>query len=66
MDPRFFCSFSNTNVIVWLNIFVSQKFLNITIVFEYCIATMILSSKSIVKYGKFIFLKGKEEPYLQA
>ena len=67
MDPHFFSTFLNTNLIVWLNIFFSQKFLNIIIVFQYCrIATMISLSKSIAKYGKFIFLKWNEVPYLQA
>ena len=57
MELHFFSSFSNTNLIVWLNIFASQKFLNIIIVFKYCITTMILLFKSIAKYGKFIVLK---------
>ena len=42
MDANFFNSFSNTNLIAWLNVFCSQKFLNIIIVFKYSIATLIL------------------------
>ena len=55
VDPHFFSSFSNTNLIVWLNVFVEQKFLSIIIVFKFCISTMILLSKSIAKYGKLYF-----------
>ena len=57
VDTQFFGSFSNTNLIVWLNDFFSQKFLNIIVVFEYCFATVISLSKSIAKFCKFIFLK---------
>ena len=56
MDPHFFIDFSNTNLIVWFNVFASQKILNIIIVLKYCIATKILLFKSISRYGKFIFL----------
>ena len=65
MESHLFSSFSNTNLIVWLNVFASQKFLNIIIVF-------ILHSdhdiiiKRIAKYGKFVSLKCKKVPYLQA
>ena len=55
MDSYFFCSFSNINLIVWLNVFTSQKFLNIVIVFKHCIATMMLLFKSIAKYGNLSF-----------
>ena len=57
MDPHFFSTFLNRNLIVWLNVFFSQKFVNVTIVFKYCRATIILLFKSIAKYGKFLFLK---------
>ena len=63
-DPHFFSRFSNTNLVVWLNVFFSQKILNVMTVAKYCIATIKLSSKSIAKYGKFILLKRNKLPYL--
>ena len=42
--------------IVWLNVFLSQKFVYI-MVFKYFKVTMILLSKSIANNSKFIFLK---------
>ena len=52
-----------SDLIVWLNVLFSQKILNI-IIFKYCIATMLLLSRSIAKYCKFKFLKWNEVPYL--
>ena len=57
MDPHFFSSFLNTNLIAWLNVFTSQKFFNVIVVFKYYIATMILIFKSTPKYDTFMFLK---------
>ena len=59
-------TFSDTNLMGELNVFFLLKFLSIIRVFKYCIATMILLSKSIAKYCKFIFLKWNKVPYLQA
>ena len=57
LDPHFFSSFSNTNLIVWLNVFFSQKFLNIIIVFKNCIATIELEFSSRTVHLDFNFRK---------
>ena len=66
MDSQFFSSFSNTNLIVWLNVSFLRKFLNSVFLFKYCRAILMFLSKSIAKYCKFMFLKRNEVLYLQA